>query len=502
MKDYIKQIRDVLLTNRYLLLITLFFGVIYCSISLVNHYYFRSYGFDLGIYNNIIFDYSHFRLNNNMIMHKHFDNILSDHFCLLHFLIAPLYYLFGSYTMLIVQILGILWGGIGIYTLINRLTSNKNLSLLAIIHFYGMWGIYSALGFDYHDNVLAAMFVPWFFYFVHEEKWKKAAIYFTLILISKENMALWAFFLSVGLFWNYFKEKTKRIPLAIFSTVAIVYFLAVIKVFIPALLNENTSYGHLKYSSLGDSLGDYIITAITRPKYVFTLLFENHINASYAFGIKSELHFVILVSGGFALFYKPQYLFMLIPIYAQKLFNDSPGKWGINHQYSIEFVPILTIALFLLIYEIKNHKLRKAVAILSVLVCLINTQDVIDGRVSKWYNPINQMFWAKEHYQQDFDVKEMYKLLELIPDDASVCAQSMLVPHLAFRDSIFHYPYINNAEFIALVPGTKSTYPFKRARYKREVEKLRKSKKYEIFIENDFALFFRKRSATQKISKE
>ena len=44
------------------------------------------------------------------------------------------------------------------------------------------------------------------------------------------------------------------------------------------------------------------------------------------------------------------------------------------------------------------------------------------------------------HYQQkDFDIDYARQLMEMIPDDASVCAGRMFVPHLALRPEIYDY---------------------------------------------------------------
>ena len=38
-------------------------GVLYCLISLVNHYLFKTYALDLGLYTHAMYDYAHFRID-------------------------------------------------------------------------------------------------------------------------------------------------------------------------------------------------------------------------------------------------------------------------------------------------------------------------------------------------------------------------------------------------------------------------------------------------------
>jgi len=154
-----------------------FFGVVYCSISLINHYYFRTFSLDLGLYNNAIYDYAHFRWNDYSLLDHLFANPLGDHFALLPILVSPLYWIFGSWTMLVVQIAGILFGGYGLYHFVAQRTESKWLPNLAMIHFFTLWGIYSALSFDFHDNVMAAMFVPWFLHYFDKQSWGKTIVF-------------------------------------------------------------------------------------------------------------------------------------------------------------------------------------------------------------------------------------------------------------------------------------------------------------------------------------
>ena len=88
-----------------------------------------------------------------------------------------------------------------------------------------------------------------------------------------------------------------------------------------------------------------------------SLLFKNTLNDPTYDGIKQELFLMVFVSGGIALLLRPVYLFMLIPIFAQKLLSNDYALWGINSHYSIEFVPILSIAIIDLLRKLKNYNI-------------------------------------------------------------------------------------------------------------------------------------------------
>lgn len=475
--------------NKSLYFIIFFFFVLYASVSLVNHYNFRTACWDLGLFNNALYDYAHFHWNTpTLLPNPDIKNSLADHFSLLIIFFSPLYWIFGSWTLLIVQILGILWGGIGIYKLVNRITQNDKLAVLASIFFYSLWGIYSALSFDYHDNVMAAMFVPWFMYYAIYKRWGWAVFYYILILICKENMAFWMGFICLGMLVHFWKDKKQVLVFAGLGAFALIYFVTVVKVIIPAM---GVNYVHFNYDALGKNFGEALVTIVSKPQYVFTLLLEDHTKNPDAYGIKSELHFVVLLSGGLALLFRPQFLIMLIPIYAQKLFNNDFGKWGVNGHYSIEFVPILTIALFMWINDF-SEKWKLIAASFFLAVGMATSISLLDHRVSKWYAPDYFRFYQKPHYVREYDVKKVYKALKLVPDNASVSAESMLVPHLAFRKKIYQYPDIKDANYIVLLKADQNSFPFNHEDFLKKIQELKDSHQWGTLFEDDTVLILKR----------
>ena len=474
-----------------LTLIFILFALIFASISFVNHYNFRTFGWDLGINQNAIYDYAHFRWNDCMIMQPQFTNVLSDHFSLYPLLVSPFYWIFGEWTMLIFQFLMILFGGFGIYKYVLNLTKNTTISTLAVAHFFSFYGIYSALSFDYHDNVVATMFVPWFLLYFEQRNWRKAILFFVLIIIAKENMALWAVFIGFGVSFKALLQKDKQTALKglFFALAAGVYFILVIKVIIPSLATPGRDYLHNSFNALGGNFGEVIVNIIKHPFKTIELLFVNHSGDPMYDGIKVETYLALALAGGFLMVLAPEYLLMIVPILGQKMFNDVPGRWGISAHYSIEFAPIIVIAVFTIIHRLKKYKV--AVASVFLASTFISSASFLDHRTSEYYNQANSQFYKKAHWKRDFDVAEVNKLLKTIPADARVSAQSCLAPHLAFRDYIFHYPFIGNANYIALLPAEENKYPYDAETYQKAIDDFIASGKWVVFAKNEAVLILR-----------
>lgn len=178
------KFKRFLINNKYLILILCVFSVIYISISLVNHYLFRTAALDLGITNQIIYNISHFHAPISTLYTENIEiHFLGDHFSPIFYLLAPFEYVFGSYTLLIIQIVSVLFGAIGVYKYAIYKNPSEFFKYLHLVHFLGIWGIFSALAYDFHANVIAAMLAPWLFYFYEKRENKKFLLIFILMLL-------------------------------------------------------------------------------------------------------------------------------------------------------------------------------------------------------------------------------------------------------------------------------------------------------------------------------
>lgn len=243
----------------------------------------------------------------------------------------------------------------------------------------------------------------------------------------------------------------------------------------PYLRNGVGSSFDIRYGYLGDGVFDMMMNLVMHPSVFFDALWENTLNDSFFDGIKEEFHFMIWVSGGIFLIYRPVFLFMLIPIYAQKFLVNDHAFWGINNHYSIEFVPIITLAAIHGITTLFSYRFRWKV--LAVVVLIISTgffnYQSIEERKSLWYSKNRLAFYDEEHYQEPFDVKEVHKALELIPNDVIVSTSTNLAPHLAFRSKIYHFPVVHEADHIVLfINEYQDTYPLNREEFDNIVKEL------------------------------
>ena len=425
-------------------------GAVYCLISLVNHYLFKTYALDLGLYTHALYNYAHFRPADCSMFKPLPQNLLSDHFDLYLMILSPLVNIFGSYTLLIVQIAATLLGGWGVYKLISLYTDDDRLPILASVTFFFSFGIIHAIAFDYHSNVMTAMMFPWLLYFLKQRKFLLTSLFVVLFVIGKENMSLWLFFIVLGLMWDYRKDKQSMWYLAAYAVFSIAYFFVINMVVMPRL--GGTGGGFARYAYLGDNYAEIAGGLLSHPIEAIKLMFANTRGLPRYDGIKEEFYLCALTSGLLLTILKPNYLLMLVPLLAQKMLASDPNFWGVSFQYSVEFVPVLVVSSFLVLLNLKNSRWRMALVLALLLSTVLTTFYTIG--VPKSTIMVDQLcVYQSRHYQQkDFDRHYACELMAMIPDDAYVCAAPMFVPHLAFRRQIEDFSSTKNtqAEYVLI----------------------------------------------------
>ena len=419
-----------------------FAGVLYCLISLVNHYLFKTYALDLGLYTHAMFDYAHFRVDDCSMFKAVPQSILSDHFDLYLVLLSPLIFVFGSYTLLIVQIVAVLLGGWGVYKLISLYADDDWMPVLASSVFLLSFGIIHALAYDYHSNVLTSMMLPWLLYYLKKRQFGLSTLFVVLFVIGKENMSLWLFFIAIALMWDYRKDKPALWHLAAYAVFSMAYFLIVNMIVMPRL--GGNGGGFARYAHLGNNYVDIAQRLLTHPWETLQMLFTNTNGISEYNGIKEEFYLCALATGMLLTLLKPNYLVMLVPLVVQKMLAVDPRFWGVSLQYSVEFMPVIVIASFLVIIKLKKQVWRIVLASCLLLSTILTTFYTIGIPKSEVW--IDQLcVYQRRHYEQKkFDVHYAYEVIKQIPDDASVCATTPFVPHLAMRDEIRDFAYTRN----------------------------------------------------------
>lgn len=470
--------------------IFLLFAIVYGLVSIVNHYNFRTYGLDYGLFNHAVYQFSHLESNR---CHLCFitENYFGDHFSPIVFILIPFQVLLGSYGLIIAQIIAVLLGGLGFYKY-ALLRANKDylLSQIMLISFLSFVGIFSALSFDFHTNVLAAMFIPWIFYFLEKKNFLGVIIIWLLILFSKENMGFWMAFFFLGLLFvqkgKY--RKSYKYSLLALAVLSILYFLVIVMYVMPALQNAHTYKGLIRYDAVGNSFREIAWNCISRPFYVLNVMITDTFEG-YSF--KKEFLWVSLLSGAWACILRPAYFFMLLPLIAQKLMSNKVHLWGIHYHYYVEFGPIFIIALLEVLIGLKMKRgLTLTLAVVSAILCVLIT--LIKTNFQENYYVIQQArFLRKEHYMTEWNNKAIHKAIQRIPSEVTISCSNQLAPRLYQREKIYLFPKVLDAQFIVLMKKANH-YPLRQEQFDLAISELKINEEFTLTFENEEVYIFEK----------
>ncbi len=486
---------------RNIILITA--GLIYLTINFCNQYFYRTFTIDYGVYNFAFYDIAHFRVSDCPVYFHHQVNFLQDHVSFTFFLFIPFYWIFGwltgTYTLMFIQTFLILYGGWAVYKIIELKSEERLHPILAILLYLFMFGRWPSFIMDCNLAIIAASIVPVFLYYFEKKKILYAALAFLFILITREDMALWTFFIGLFLVITHYRERDLKLASFIIIVVSLVYFTVVFKYIIPSFETANKKFTLFNYGALGANPTEALIFIIKRPWEAIKLLFINQSGKPLYDNIKFEFYYVYLLCGGFLLFRRPKYLLLFIPLIAKKMYNDDPVRWSIELYYSIEFVSILPIAVFLIMTEEKNRIVRLILAYFVFLSTLTITVIKLNGhsRLMDWWGDKKFAFYKSSFYQADFDVKKVNKSLSIIPSNARVSFSGSLLPHFAFRKIIYQFPRVDDAEYIAVFKN-KDTYPLDQENFKIELNKYTSDTTWKHLVDDQILLILKKKSIKDK----
>lgn len=454
-------------------IICLIYAFIYCLISVVPHFNYQTNAWDLGIFNQTLWQYSHLKLAPNTL--RDVPTLLADHFELTLVLLAPFYWVFGSYTLLIAQITAVIFGGIGIYKYAYLLSNTKRFSKVALITFYSFYGIFTALAFDYHHSVVGIMTLPWILYFLKKRRFKLYYLLIILLILSRENFSILVSVL--GLSTLVFEKRDLKKHGLITFLVGVTTTVLILNYVMPYFSGSIYHYWDF-YPSLGNSPIQATKNILLNPFGTLSLIVNNQ---------KKLVSLIrIFSSGGIAAFFAPQVGLLLIPIFLQKFLSTEEYYWGSSFHTSVELAPIIVLSLVHTLNKLKPKYKNKV----FILVLLVNVGITLNTRLYDG-SKITRIF-TQNYYNYPYR-KYIDEAEKLIPPDAPLSASNTLIPHLAGRNKIYLFPDNKEGVYIFVDTNSTKTWPLQNNdELIREAGKITTSDKFEKIYMYEGVLLFKK----------
>jgi len=424
------------------------FAVICCFVislfTCLRYLTFTSPNFDFGLFVNMF----HHMKETGLPLCTSERDVLMSHFAVhlspIYYLILPFYMIFPSpLTLQIAQAVLVASCVFPVVLLAKHFGISNKLTIACafLTAFYPI--LMNGCMYDIHENCFLAPLLLWVFYFYETRRFPLMYLFAVLTLFVKEDAAVYIVIFAVFVMFS----RRNILHGAVLGILAVVYFSAAMKI-----LDASAAYyaelyadatpnpaiaGPMQYrfenliANEEDGLLGAVKTALFNPGYLLTQLFTT---ADEGWG-KLIYFFQLFLPLGFLPFLtlKPSRWLLLAPILINLLTNYK-YQYDIVYQYHFGISAFLIYAAVGNLAELKLPKKRYFAGFSAALCCCFCVITVLPKTAS-----------YIENYKNNGDVyREMEVILDEIPGDASVCASSSLVAHLADRDEIYALNFHGN----------------------------------------------------------
>ncbi|AEV83101.1 hypothetical protein ACWT_2082 [Actinoplanes sp. SE50] len=372
-------------------------AVIYLLLSLLNHRRLRTTGFDLGIFEQAVRSYAAGRPGLVPLKGPGFPQ-LGDHFSPVLALLAPLYRIFPTpVTLLVAQALLLAVAVVPIMSLAHR-----RLGAFAAVTAgagYGLsWGIASAVGFDFHEVCFAVPLLSFSLAALADRRLRAASGWALPLLLVKEDLGLTV--AVIGLLVAAFGARRLGGGLAAAGLLGTALAMGVV---VPAL-NPDDAYA---YSA---AVGSGLQHPVTAVKLLTVLA-------------------LLAPTAGVAL--RSPLAWVAVPTLLWRFASGNPNYWGTGFHYSAVLMPVMMLAFVDGLTRRRPAADRTgAAATRLVLVASL----AVTGFLLPRY-PLAQLASAPI-WRGDPRGTAAHRVLDLIPDGATVSAANRLVPQLTGRTTV------------------------------------------------------------------
>ncbi|WP_406298572.1 DUF2079 domain-containing protein [Embleya sp. NBC_00888] len=413
------------------LLAALFF-VIYTTHSLLRHRRMETHAYDLGLFEQVVRAYSNFQAPVSDIRAPDF-NVLGEHFHPILALLGPIYRVFpGPSTLLVAQAFLIAISVVPITRIAGRAFGPWGTAALGIA--YGLsWGIQSAVSFDFHEIAFAVPLLAFGLDRFLLGRYLTAMAWWLPLILVKEDLGLTFAAAAVPLLLLRRWKMAAAHVLIGASAFALAIF-----VLLPAI-NPNDTYAFWGNLDSSQRSGNADPTTPLGRVPISELIVELP-KSMVLPSVKWMTLFTLLLPTGFIALRSP-ILAMIVPTMLWRFTSSNEYYWGTYFHYSAVLMPIVFAAFVDGVVRLRAsrvHWLRRYAvhaAIVPLAVSLAFARDF----------PLMDLLHKRTYTVPD-RVRSAHKVLDRVPDGATVSATMSFSPQLVSRAG-------RVTDFPTLLPG-------------------------------------------------
>lgn len=427
--------RKLLIRNegRFALGLAAAYFFVYSTLAVLRHQSYHSFGFDLGLFDQIFWNTTQGRLLESTMSQAlpvtH--SLLADHFSPILLLLAPMYFAAPHpETLLVMQTLALALGAWPVY-LLAKLKLSAGYALLWVVVYLLFVPLAYINLFDFHEVAFSVAPLGFALYFLERGRRGWFLVSLLVTFLVKEEMGL------VGAGFGAYALLGKRdwkLGLGVLAG-SLLAFVALVQIAIPFFAGGR-SYPYIaeRYAQVGGSPGGVLKTLVTDPMRIGRALLQ-----------PKKVYFVVALFGstlGLSVLAGWAGL-LLLPTLGYLLLSEYQPQFSFTSQYSAPLIPLVAGTAILALARLPESTRRPVMAAV-VASSLIFTWAFGDMPFSRKFDP--SLYTTQPRYASF--VRELAR----IPPDARVSAENGFPSHLAERRYIYDYGYegVQDAEWVVL----------------------------------------------------
>ncbi len=420
------------------------------------HARFLTHALDLGYFDQIVWNIAYGQPFANSL--KYPWNFMGDHLSPILLFLAPLYWLWPNVRgLLAAQSLALALAGLPLYWLARGDRSSTEdgagsfrplgarYAAVVLLAFYLNPALHLINLSDFHEIALSAPFVSLAAYALGRRRYRLLAAALFFSLLCKEDVAILT--LAFGAYL-LFEAKTRRWGAAI-GLFSLAWLAMATQVVIPAFREEG-DYGAIgaRYGYLGGSLGEALLTLATRPGVPLAHLAR--------WEILSAFLRQLLPTGFLALLGWPLFALSL-PVFLYLQLSEQPSLYTLQEWHVALLLPLL----FAAAVQGLGYLRGRWRAIGATAMCLGSLYAFVQ------YSSLPYALTVQGTPPQR--AARIEAIIARLAPDATVSAQSDIVPHVSQRKAVYVFPDVIGEADDIILDRQGNPYPVNE-RYHRIVD--------------------------------
>ena len=429
------------------------YTAVFSFFTIMKHYSFRTYAWDLGIFNQSFWTTVHdgkLFYNTPELLINPSGSFFGIHFSPVLFLVLPFYAIFSTpETLLVIQSFVLALGTIPLYKLVMHTVKYRTAGLV----FASVYLLYPALQginwFDFHVQSFLPLFFLSAMYFLEKQNWKGYFIFIFLSLICEEHAAMIVLFIGLFVIVRYRNHlasvlRMRNLGDTIFL-VSVITPISAILWYVMTLQVRSTFFPvNSAFLSTFKASSNWSILGVTDPIMIPLQIILHPGNAlfalSYDFLLKIGYLLILFGPLAFRPFLRAKYLLPTLPWFFLSFFSNYIAYYMLFNQYTAYVVAFIFVAA---VYSIRDNELpslrKMKKPLLAILLCGLIAFVFVSP-----LSPVVAMLYSDSGLRPVTQHERLlYEVLEYVPPSASIITHNNLFPQISSRINAYATPTID-----------------------------------------------------------